>query len=181
LRRRHFKDFERGTVALIRRGTCQFQAKVELATAAGAAGVVIMNEGTDGRTDMFSGQLGKPAAIPVVGVSYELGRTLEAAARGDGTVHFTVDAVTGKRSTRNVLADTGASRDGRLVMVGAHLDSVPEGPVSADNGSGSAAVLEAALHCGETIRGRNTTRALHSGRRGERPRRLPPPRGGAIR
>src|SRR4029077_5541653 len=59
-----FKEFERGALALIRRGTCQFQVKIENATAAGAAGVVIMNEGTDGRVDMFSGQLGKPAAIP---------------------------------------------------------------------------------------------------------------------
>jgi len=146
-----FKDFERGAVALIRRGTCQFQAKVEHATAAGAAGVIIMNEGTDGRIDNFSGQLGKPAAIPVVGVSYEIGRSLDATARGNGTVHVTVDAVTGKRSTRNVLADTGAGRDGRLVMVGAHLDSVPEGPGINDNGSGSAAVLEAALQVAKQL------------------------------
>src|SRR5262249_33971424 len=52
-----FKDFERGAVALIRRGTCQFQTKVENAIAAGAVGVIIMNEGTDGRKDAFSGQL----------------------------------------------------------------------------------------------------------------------------
>jgi Zn-dependent M28 family amino/carboxypeptidase len=32
-----------------------------------------------------------------------------------------------------------------LIIVGAHLDSVPEGPGINDNGSGSAAVLEAAL------------------------------------
>jgi Zn-dependent M28 family amino/carboxypeptidase len=31
------------------------------------------------------------------------------------------------------------------IVVGAHLDSVPEGPGINDNGSGSAAVLEAAL------------------------------------
>jgi aminopeptidase Y len=39
-----FAGFERGAVALIRRGTCPFQTKVEHAVAAGAAGVVIMNE-----------------------------------------------------------------------------------------------------------------------------------------
>jgi PA domain len=33
-----FDEFERGFVALIRRGTCTFQAKVENAAAAGAAG-----------------------------------------------------------------------------------------------------------------------------------------------
>jgi PA domain len=68
-----FEEFERGFVALIRRGSCTFQAKVENAAAAGAAGVVIMNEGTDGRTGVFSGQLSQLAPIPVVGVSYELG------------------------------------------------------------------------------------------------------------
>src|SRR5207244_2693316 len=71
-----FEDFERGRVALIRRGTCTFQTKVENAVAVGAAGVVLMNEGTDGRTDAVSGQLSQLASIPVVGVSYDLGQSL---------------------------------------------------------------------------------------------------------
>jgi Zn-dependent M28 family amino/carboxypeptidase len=142
-----FDGFERGAVALIRRGTCPFQTKVENAVAAGAVGAVIMNEGTEGRKDVFSGLLGKPAAIPVVGISYERGRSLDAAIRTDGgaTVRVAVDAVTGKRATRNVLAETASIGDGPLIIVGAHLDSVPEGPGINDNGSGSAAVLEAAL------------------------------------
>ena len=53
--------------------------------------------------------------------------------------------MTGKRPTRNVLADTACNSDSSLIVVGAHLDSVPEGPGINDNGSGSAAVLEAAL------------------------------------
>jgi Zn-dependent M28 family amino/carboxypeptidase len=141
-----FQDFDRGSVALIRRGTCPFQTKVENAVAAGAVGVVIMNEGTNGRTDTFSGTLRQPTAIPVVGISYEHGHSLDIAARTDGaTVRLAVNAVTGKRPTRNVLADTPVSRDGSLIVVGAHLDSVPEGPGINDNGSGAAAVLEAAL------------------------------------
>jgi Zn-dependent M28 family amino/carboxypeptidase len=146
-----FEGFERGAVALIRRGTCVFQAKVENAVAAGAVGVVIMNEGTEGRTDVFSGLLSKLAAIPVVGVSYDRGRSLDMVAQSDGgaTVRVAVDAVTGKRPTRNVLAETASSGDGPLVVVGAHLDSVTEGPGINDNGSGSAAVLEAALRLAE--------------------------------
>src|SRR5262245_1031072 len=140
-----FDEFERGFVALIRRGTCTFQTKVENASAAGAAGVAIMNEGTEGRTDAFSGQLGDLASILVVGVSYELGRSLDIAARAGATVRLDVNAVTGKRLTRNVLADTAFNSDSSLIIVGAHLDSVPEGPGINDNGSGSAAVLEAAL------------------------------------
>ena len=142
-----FDGFERGSVALVRRGTCQFQVKVDNGVAAGAAGVIIMNEGTDGRIDAFSGVLSKGAAVPVVGVSYEFGRTL--ATRAGGSVRLAVDAVSGKRVTRNVLADMGANMGvddkSAVIVAGAHLDSVPEGPGINDNGSGSAAVLEAAL------------------------------------
>jgi Zn-dependent M28 family amino/carboxypeptidase len=140
-----FHGFERGSIALIRRGTCTFQVKVENAIAAGAIGAVIMNEGTDGRKDVFSGQLGKPVTIPVVGVSYESGSSLAAKAHGGVSARLAVNAVTGRRPTRNVVADTPADRHNSLIIVGAHLDSVPEGPGINDNGSGSAAVLEAAL------------------------------------
>jgi Zn-dependent M28 family amino/carboxypeptidase len=138
-------DFERGAVALIRRGTCTFQIKVENAVAAGAVGVIIMNEGTQGRITTFSGQLSKLVAVPVVGVSYEFGRSLESAARNGTTVRLAVDAVSGMRTTRNVLAETAGNGNGALAIVGAHLDSVPAGPGINDNGSGSAAVLETAL------------------------------------
>ena len=140
-----FRDFERGSIALVRRGTCTFQTKVENAVTAGAAGVVIMNEGTEGRKDAFSGQLNKVAPVPVLGVSYEFGRSLDAAARHGTTVRIAVDAETGRRPTRNVLAETVTNGRGPLIIVGAHLDSVQEGPGINDNGSGSAAVLEAAL------------------------------------
>jgi Zn-dependent M28 family amino/carboxypeptidase len=137
--------FERGAIALIRRGTCTFQTKVENAVAAGAVGVIIMNEGTQGRGAAFSGQLSKLAAVPVVGVSYEYGRSLETAARGGAAVRLAVDAVAGMRTTRNVVADSAGDGNGTLTIVGAHLDSVPAGPGINDNGSGSAVVLETAL------------------------------------
>jgi Zn-dependent M28 family amino/carboxypeptidase len=141
-----FKEFERGAVALIRRGTCQFQTKVENAVAAGAIGVIIMNEGTDGRKDAFSGQLTKLVPVPVVGISYALGSTVGGEAQaGAVTVHLAVDAIAGKRPSRNIVAEAAGSGDGAWVMAGAHLDSVPEGPGINDNGSGTAAVLEAAL------------------------------------
>src|SRR5262249_62364476 len=52
-----FRDFERGAVALVRRGTCQFQVKVEHAVAAGALGGVILNEGHEGRMGAFFGRV----------------------------------------------------------------------------------------------------------------------------
>ena len=59
-------------------------------------------------------------------------------------VRLSVDADSGNRVTRNVIAETGPADAERVVMAGAHLDSVPEGPGINDNGSGVAAVLEVA-------------------------------------
>ena len=145
-----FKTFDRGGIALLRRGTCPFQVKVDNAVAAGAAGAIIMNEGVDGRTANFAGQLAKPAAIPVLGVPYDFGRTLAATAQAGGQVRLAINAEHGRRSTRNVIAET-AVRTGPLVITGAHLDSVTEGPGMNDNGSGSAAVLEAALQLAKDV------------------------------
>lgn len=46
--------------------------------------------------------------------------------------------------TYNVIADTQVGRADRVVVIGSHLDSVPEGPGINDNGSGSATNLELA-------------------------------------
>jgi Zn-dependent M28 family amino/carboxypeptidase len=144
--REDFAGFTPGSIALVRRGTCPFQTKAELAQAAGAAGLVIMNQGTGDQTGTFGGRLATQAAIPVLGVTTELGRRLAEAARDPSRsgVRLKVDVETGTRSTRNVLADRGEA-SGRLIVVGAHLDSVSEGPGMNDNASGSAAILETAL------------------------------------
>ena len=47
-------------------------------------------------------------------------------------------------SSENVIAELPGVNDDNVVMAGAHLDSVPEGPGINDNGSGSAALLEVA-------------------------------------
>jgi Zn-dependent M28 family amino/carboxypeptidase len=151
-----FAGFERGSVALVRRGTCPFFVKVQNAVAAGAVGVIAMNEGTAGQTDSFTASLGRPAAVPVVGVSYGYGQELadKAARSEEATVRLTVDIVTSTRSSKNVLAEMpGEENDRRpLVIVGAHLDSVRDGPGINDNGSGVAAVLLAASRLAEASR-----------------------------
>ncbi|UEM04588.1 M28 family peptidase [Skermanella rosea] len=141
-----FQGFTRGAIALVRRGTCTFQTKVGHAAAAGAKGVVIYNEGTEGRTGAFRGQLGDPAPVPVVGVPAEIGLRLREARP---EVRLAVDARTGTRSSRNVVADGPEGTTGNTVLVGAHLDGVPEGPGINDNGSGAAVVLETALRMAE--------------------------------
>jgi Zn-dependent M28 family amino/carboxypeptidase len=49
------------------------------------------------------------------------------------------------RTDHNVIAELPGRNPGNVVMAGAHLDSVTEGPGINDNGSGSAALLETAL------------------------------------
>ena len=78
-------------------------------------------------------------------------RSEPAGRRLGGRVRVSVDAESGRRTTRNVIAETGPGDASRVVMAGAHLDSVPAGPGLNDDGSGVAAVLEAA----EQVAGRS--------------------------
>jgi Zn-dependent M28 family amino/carboxypeptidase len=138
-----FDGFAAGKIALIQRGSCSFALKAQNAEAAGAVGVIIFNEGQPGRTDAFFGTLGEPGStIPVVSAAYSVGEEL---AGGAATMRIFVEATSEIRQSSNVIAESPQGRDDRVVVVGAHLDSVPQGPGIQDNGSGSAAILEIAL------------------------------------
>jgi aminopeptidase S len=76
--------------------------------------------------------------------------------RGAG---FATDTPTyGSDGHRNVVAQTATGDPGRVVVVGAHLDSVPEGPGIVDNGSGVATLLEIATRLGAQPDVRNAVR-----------------------
>lgn len=141
-----FDGFVPGNIALIQRGTCSFAEKVANAASAGAKAAIIFNEGNPGdpeRTDLFFGTLGSPAAIPAISVSFAFGSTL--ASTAGLQVRITTDTISEIRSTANVIAESRGGRSDRVVVVGAHLDSVPGGPGINDNGSGTAGNLEIAL------------------------------------
>lgn len=141
-----FAGFTPGSIALIQRGTCPFGDKAQNAKAAGASAVVIFNEGQPGRTDGQGGTLGAPIDIPVVFSSYDTGAELvELAKAGDVTLNVTTSTISENRPTYNVIADSPTGRKNRTVVVGAHLDSVVEGPGINDNGSGTSVNLETAL------------------------------------
>ncbi len=60
-----------------------------------------------------------------------------------------LEATTQVVNARNVIAQTKTGSTTDVIMTGAHLDSVPEGPGINDNGSGGvAAVLETAAQLG---------------------------------
>ncbi|MGH8866770.1 MAG: M20/M25/M40 family metallo-hydrolase [Actinomycetes bacterium] len=149
-----FAGFPAGNIALVQRGTCDFRVKVTNAATAGATGVVIFNEGQEGRTEVISGTLGAEqgqAAIPAVGTSFAVGQDLFDLTQTDEvTMHLAVTAHTEVRSTENVIAETNGGRGDRVTMLGAHLDSVQEGPGIHDNGSGSAGILEIAEEMAES-------------------------------
>ena len=67
-----------GKIVLIQRGTCTFEQKAQNAAAAGAVGVVIFNEGQPGRTDLLGGTLANEQPIPVVGTTFEVGKSFTA-------------------------------------------------------------------------------------------------------
>lgn len=137
-----FAGFTSGSIALVQRGTCTFFAKATNAKAAGAVAVIIFNEGNPGRTDNFGGTLGGEVGIPVLSASHALGVALST---GGPTVHIKTDTTIETKNTSNLMAETAAGRSDRVVVVGAHLDSVPGGAGIQDNGSGSSGILEIAL------------------------------------
>ena len=150
-----FAGFTAGNIAIVQRGSCSFASKAINAEAAGAVGVVIFNEGQPGRTIAFLGTLGEPVVnIPVVGAAFDVGNTLAA---GGVEARIYVDAISEIRTTKNVIAETRHGRVDNVVMVGAHLDSVSEGPGIQDNGSGSAAILEVAIQM-RKVKPRNKVR-----------------------
>jgi Zn-dependent M28 family amino/carboxypeptidase len=142
-----FAGFPVGNIALLQRGTCTFELKAENAAAAGAVGIVIFNQGNTSGDD----RQGIPAVtltanntsgIPVIGTTYALGETL--AGISGLTMRVFANTLRQTLPTSNVLAEKTGANDDNVVMAGAHLDSVLAGPGINDNGSGSAAILEAA-------------------------------------
>ena len=146
-----FAGFTAGNVALMQRGTCTFSVKAANAQAAGASGAIIFNEGQPGRTELLAGTLGGPDfSIPVLGLSYADGAELvENTRAGDTVVHVFAQTFSEVRSTSNVIADTKKGDAAKTVVVGAHLDSVIEGPGINDNGSGTSTILEIAEELSE--------------------------------
>ena len=147
-----FAGFTPGSIALIQWGACTFTHKASLAEEAGAVAVLIFNQGnSEDRLELFSGSLGSDnqLTIPVLLSRYGLGEQLaaqHAALAGLEALELslTVDAETVVTETFDVLAESPGGDPSRVIMLGAHLDSVPAGPGVNDNGSGSAMILDLA-------------------------------------
>lgn len=93
--------------------------------------------------------------IPVVSVTKSGGVQLRAQ---PGPTTIKLNASVQSFKARNVIAQTKTGSGTDVVMAGAHLDSVPEGPGINDDGSGVAAVLETAVQLGNSPPVRNAVR-----------------------
>jgi len=82
--------------------------------------------------------------IPAAGATRPVGDALAAAAMAGGTAHLVTRSRTASSETRSIIAEQPGNDPGPVVMLGAHLDSVIDGPGINDNGSGVAGLLEIA-------------------------------------
>ncbi|MGY4710810.1 M28 family metallopeptidase [Mycolicibacterium sp. CBM1] len=144
----------RGAVVLVDRGACPFVDKQAIAAKLGAVALVVADNVDEERMGATLGE-DSTVAIPVVGVSKADGARLRA---NPGATTLKLDASTRTINARNVIAQTKTGSSSDVVMVGAHLDSVPEGPGINDNGSGVAAVLETAVQLGSSPEVHNAVR-----------------------
>jgi len=132
----------RGKIALILRGTLQFREKASNVAAAGAVAAIIYNS----LPEEFGGLVGRDATIPVVALSGAEGLQLfDLVHAGTVTVHLNVQTQNEQRTTWNIIGTKRGERDpGRVLVVGAHRDTVEGAPGANDNTSGVAVALEAA-------------------------------------
>lgn len=146
-----FTGFVTGRIALMQRGGCTFRAKALNAQTAGASAAIIFNFGDAGRTSLIIGTLGAPGAtIPVLGTTFAVGQALYSA-NSSVVAHVFTSTISEVRETSNVLADTPGGDSNNVIVVGGHLDSVPEGPGIVDNGSGTATILEIARRLNSVV------------------------------
>lgn len=146
-------------IALVQRGTCEFGVKARNAQDAGAEAVIIMNQGnTPERSGMITnvtliGANPDPLDVPVIATDFDSGAALAVA----GSTARVVKPEPENHPQKNVIAELRGRNDNNVVMAGAHLDSVPEGPGVNDNGSGSAVLLELAQNM-QKLKPQNTVR-----------------------
>ncbi|KAI1349607.1 peptidase family M28 [Xylaria sp. FL0043] len=141
-----YPDSVSGNIAFILRGTCSFGTKSALAGKAGAIAAVVFNSETGG----LSGTLGVPSPhhVATFGLSGKDAEPIVEKLKAGDTVDSIafIDSVVNTINTTNIIAQTVEGDPENCVMVGAHSDSVGEGPGINDDGSGSLTLLEVATH-----------------------------------
>jgi aminopeptidase S len=124
------------------------------------AGAFVHLEALQKIADENGGHRASPSSGYEASVDYVVG-VLRAAGYDVSTPTYDVteeENGDGTGRLRNVIAQTRSGDPNSVVMIGAHLDSVVDGPGIVDNGSGVATLLEIAEHLGASAPVRNTVR-----------------------
>eukprot|EP01121_Diplochlamys_sp_Union-15-3_P015521 TRINITY_DN5151_c0_g1_i2.p1 TRINITY_DN5151_c0_g1~~TRINITY_DN5151_c0_g1_i2.p1 ORF type:complete len:493 (-),score=68.30 TRINITY_DN5151_c0_g1_i2:23-1501(-) len=147
-----FMGITPGDIALIlvpTSGDCALITKAMNAENNGASAVIFYN--SQNRNSLLTSRVRSAGwfpnedylvTIPVITASYSLGSTLKNVTQP--SVHLVSHNEILIVETFNVFCTTSKGDESEIVMAGAHLDSVAEGPGINDNGSGSATLLEIA-------------------------------------
>ncbi|KAK3209183.1 hypothetical protein GRF29_69g1065106 [Pseudopithomyces chartarum] len=140
-----FPDSVKDNIAFVKRGTCPFGTKSEHAGQKGAAAVVVYDPSSK---DGIGGTLGTPSPnhVATFGVGWDDAESvlnkLKKKEYVDAIAY--IDAEVKQIATTNIIAQTNFGDPDNCVMLGAHSDSVAEGPGINDDGSGSISLLEVA-------------------------------------
>lgn len=137
--------FPEGDIALLRPGPCLRREQVLNAQQVGASAVVFPYADTaPGRPLRPTLLYPDGIEIPALCVTPEVGDALAGGGDEVPTAHLAVEAASTWMQAESVIAQRPGADPGRVVMLGAHLDSVMDGPGINDNGSGVAMLLEIA-------------------------------------
>ncbi|MDF1501705.1 M28 family peptidase [Roseisolibacter sp. H3M3-2] len=160
-----FAGFPPGAIALLQRNGCTFALMAQNAQAAGAAGVIIFNEGnTPDRLGVVTGTLG-PApgvTIPVVGATFALGQSFALPVTNGPTgvvARLRVDFVSSEtRTGRNVIAEAPGGDPARVIVVASAVDGDARGPAINATSGAAAALAIAEAYAGQDRTSTNRVR-----------------------
>ncbi|KAM7182863.1 hypothetical protein V8F20_012820 [Naviculisporaceae sp. PSN 640] len=132
-------------LVLVKRGVCAVSDKLKFAKAKGALGVILYNQTPGNEISVPTlGAENIGTIIPVGIIPLEVAQSwITRLTAGESlTANLLVDAIAEDRETWNVISETKEGDPNKVIMLGAHLDSVLDGPGINDDGSGTAALLE---------------------------------------
>jgi Zn-dependent M28 family amino/carboxypeptidase len=157
----------KGAIAVVDDTGCSVGAKQNAAVAKGAVGLLVVSAAEKtGPAGLFTPGYYQQLTIPV-GV---IDRNADAALRRtNAKVKLVLDTEPVMVKTRNVVAQTKSGDSKNIVLAGTGLDGTPRSPGINDNGSGVAALLEAASALGAQPKITNAIRFVFWGSAPEGP------------
>jgi Zn-dependent M28 family amino/carboxypeptidase len=133
----------KGAIAIVDDSGCSVVQKHDAAVAEGAVGLLVVSDSAV--PGLFPADYYQGLTSPVAIVGKDVDALLR---RTTAPVQLSLDAKANVVKVRNVVAQTKTGDAHNVVVAGAHLGSAPNSPGMNDDGSGVAAVLEAAVQLG---------------------------------